>query len=183
MKIILGIILCGFVFLMAGCASYGQARINKLTANERYRLGIRVDRLEGLKIIMKAAKPVLRNRKRIVDIPVEFVKNTAKAKKGVIKEDIAGGKAAGKTIKTVAPAITGNLSVIPAVSVNYVRKPLWYIFSNLNEKTGYVFFSKGINLGKIKTIIGKYNMALILSLMGIKNAKINPYKKEIHIWR
>ncbi|MHB1697747.1 MAG: hypothetical protein ACYCSQ_06580 [bacterium] len=50
MKLALGLILIAGMSLMAGCANYGQVKSNaKLTANERYELGLRADKLEGLK--------------------------------------------------------------------------------------------------------------------------------------
>jgi hypothetical protein len=51
-KALLGIILIAGMSVMAGCASYGQVKSNaKLTAHERYELGLRTDKLEGLKPI------------------------------------------------------------------------------------------------------------------------------------
>lgn len=60
MKTILGIMLFAVMFSAAGCAAdYGQVKAHKLTAKERYQLGIRADKLEGLKpvIIKKEVKP------------------------------------------------------------------------------------------------------------------------------
>ena len=49
-KVLLGIILIAGISVMAGCANYGQVKSNaKLTAQDRYELGLRTDKLEGLK--------------------------------------------------------------------------------------------------------------------------------------
>ena len=49
-KILLGISLITGISIMTGCANYGQVRSNtKLTAQDRYELGLRADRLEGLR--------------------------------------------------------------------------------------------------------------------------------------
>ena len=57
-KALLGLILIAGMSVMAGCANYGQVRSNaKLTAQDRYELGLRTDKLEGLKPIqVKKAK-------------------------------------------------------------------------------------------------------------------------------
>lgn len=57
-KILLGIILIAGMSVMAGCANYGQVKGAKLTANERYELGLRADRLEGLKPVPMPVKKV-----------------------------------------------------------------------------------------------------------------------------
>ena len=51
-KALLGLILIAGMSVMAGCANYGQIKSNtKLTAQDRYELGLRTDKLEGLKPI------------------------------------------------------------------------------------------------------------------------------------
>ena len=51
-KALLGLILIAGMSVMAGCANYGQVKSNaKLTAQDRYELGLRTDKLEGLKPI------------------------------------------------------------------------------------------------------------------------------------
>ena len=57
-KVLLGIILIAGMSIMVGCANYGQVKGGKLTANERYELGLRADRLEGLKPVPAAVKKV-----------------------------------------------------------------------------------------------------------------------------
>ncbi len=49
-RVLLGIMLIAGISVMAGCADYGQVKSNaKLTAQDRYELGLRTDKLEGLK--------------------------------------------------------------------------------------------------------------------------------------
>ena len=57
-KVLLGIILIAGITVTTGCANYGQVKSGKLTANERYELGLRADRLEGLKPVPAAVKKV-----------------------------------------------------------------------------------------------------------------------------
>lgn len=63
-KIILGIMLLSVMSATAGCAAdYGQVKAHKLTAKERYELGIRADKLEGLKpVIIKKKEKVSAGR-------------------------------------------------------------------------------------------------------------------------
>ncbi|MCL4322577.1 MAG: hypothetical protein M1273_08210 [Deltaproteobacteria bacterium] len=64
MKLALGLILLAGMSLMAGCANYGQVKSNaKLTANERYELGLRADKLEGLKPV-----PVVKVKKEAANV-------------------------------------------------------------------------------------------------------------------
>lgn len=49
MKIIIGIMLFIVMVGTAGCANFKQIPVHKLTVTERYELGSRVDKLEGLK--------------------------------------------------------------------------------------------------------------------------------------
>ena len=64
-KVLLGLILIAGMSVMAGCANYGQVKSNtKLTAQDRYQLGLRTDKLEGLKpITVKKAKKEATNVK------------------------------------------------------------------------------------------------------------------------
>ena len=64
-KALLGLILIAGMSVMAGCANYGQVKSNaKLTAQDRYKLGLRTDKLEGLKpIAVKKAKKEATNVK------------------------------------------------------------------------------------------------------------------------
>ena len=64
-KALLGLILIAGMSVMAGCANYGQVKSNaKLTAQDRYQLGLRTDKLEGLKpIVVKKAKKEVANVK------------------------------------------------------------------------------------------------------------------------
>ncbi len=64
-KVLLGLILIAGISVMAGCANYGQVKSNtKLTAQDRYQLGLRTDKLEGLKpITVKKAKKEATNVK------------------------------------------------------------------------------------------------------------------------
>ncbi|MHB1663943.1 MAG: hypothetical protein ACYCT7_01590 [bacterium] len=64
-KALLGIILIAGMSVMAGCANYGQIKSNtKLTAQDRYELGLRTDKLEGLKpILVKKSKKEATNVK------------------------------------------------------------------------------------------------------------------------
>ena len=64
-KALLGLILIAGMSVMAGCANYGQVKSNaKLTAQDRYELGLRTDKLEGLKpITVKKAKKEATNVK------------------------------------------------------------------------------------------------------------------------
>ncbi len=56
-KALLGLILIAGISVMAGCADYGQVKSNaKLTAQDRYELGLRADRLEGLKPVQAKLK-------------------------------------------------------------------------------------------------------------------------------
>ena len=51
-KALLALILIAGISVMAGCANYGQVKSNtNLTAQDRYELGLRTDKLEGLKPI------------------------------------------------------------------------------------------------------------------------------------
>ena len=64
-KALLGLILIAGMSVMAGCANYGQVKSNaKLTAQDRYELGLRTDKLEGLKPMpVKKAKKEAANVK------------------------------------------------------------------------------------------------------------------------
>lgn len=87
-------------------------------------------------------------------------------------------KAAGN-VKT----IYGNKDLVPTVSLRVVRKPLWKVLEKLNERTGYYFITKHINLAKVVSIdTKKENLATALNKLFRKTCiYIYPDRKEVVI--
>ena len=78
--------------------------------------------------------------------------------------------------------IHGNISLMPILRVDFVKIPLWKILQKLSTKTGYMFNSKGINLGEEVSIEGKYNFAELLNkLFRYDTIRIMPEDKKINI--
>jgi hypothetical protein len=78
--------------------------------------------------------------------------------------------------------INGNYNGLPVLTVDFVNKPLWLMLKNVSNKTGYVFSTKGVNLGKKKSIKGKYNLAVLLSKLFVNaHTIVNIKTKKIKI--
>jgi|GEM_PF-4942520 len=65
--------------------------------------------------------------------------------------------------KQAQAQIVGKTNGLPVLTVNFVNKPLWRVLQTISSKTGYVFSTKHINLGKKITLKGRYNFADILA--------------------
>ncbi len=84
--------------------------------------------------------------------------------------------------RPAAARIHGPVSGLPVLTVNFVNKPLWSVLQDVSSKTGYMFTSRRVNLGKKITIKGKYNLAELLSKLFAKDTvKIIPAEKKVYI--
>jgi len=89
-----------------------------------------------------------------------------------------------KPVKPQQSVIIGKTNGLPVLTVNFVNKPLWQVLQSISDKTGYVFSTKRINLGKKITLKGRYNFADILARIfngKDDNTSVNVEKKLIKV--
>ncbi|MCL4497345.1 MAG: hypothetical protein M1467_04470 [Deltaproteobacteria bacterium] len=89
-----------------------------------------------------------------------------------------------KPPKILKPSIFGDASPLPSVSLYANKTPLWRVIEELNEKTGYYFIAKHINLARSITInLKAINLAVLLNRLFGRSYKIFIYidKKEVVI--
>jgi hypothetical protein len=89
-----------------------------------------------------------------------------------------------KPPKILKPSIFGDASPLPSVSLYANKTPLWRVIEELNEKTGYYFIAKHINLARSITInLKAINLAVLLNRLFGRSYKIfiYPDKKEVVI--
>ena len=78
--------------------------------------------------------------------------------------------------------IHGSTKGLPVISVDFVKTPLWKALQKISNKTGYMFTSKRVNLGKEVTLKGKYNFASLLNKLFEKDTvRINTETKKVNI--
>jgi hypothetical protein len=112
---------------------------------------------------------------------IRIHKDINKNKKGIkIKNQ---GKV--KPLKVLKPSnIFGDENTVPSVSIYVNKMPLWRVVEKLNEKTGYYFIAKHINLARSVTInLNAINLAVLLNRLFGRSYKIfiYPDKKEVII--
>ncbi len=86
--------------------------------------------------------------------------------------------------KVLKPSIFGDENTVPSVSIYANKMPLWRVIEKLNEKTGYYFIAKHINLARSVTInLNSINLAVLLNKLFGRSYKIfiYPSKKEVII--
>ena len=89
-----------------------------------------------------------------------------------------------KPPKILKPLISGDENLLPSLSLYVNKMPLWRVIEKLNEKTGYYFIAKHINLARYVTInLNAINLAVLLNKLFNKSYKvyIYPDKKEVVI--
>ncbi|MCL4497109.1 MAG: hypothetical protein M0016_02460 [Deltaproteobacteria bacterium] len=80
--------------------------------------------------------------------------------------------------------IHGSTSGLPVLTVDFVNKPLWSVLRDVSNKTGYMFTSNGIDLGKKVNLKGRYNLAKLLAVLFAKDKTfLNLKTKKITIRR
>lgn len=80
--------------------------------------------------------------------------------------------------------IHGSVAGLPVLTVNFVNKPLWRVLQDISSKTGYMFTSSGIDLGKKVNLKGRYNLAKLLAVLFAKDKTfLNLKTKKITIRR
>ena len=80
--------------------------------------------------------------------------------------------------------IHGSVAGLPVLTVDFVNKPLWRVLQDISSKTGYMFTSSGINLGKKVNLKGRYNLAKLLAVLFAKDkTSLNLKTKKITIRR
>ena len=78
--------------------------------------------------------------------------------------------------------IHGSTSGLPVLTVDFVNKPLWGVLQNISSKTGYMFTTKGVNLGIKINLKGRYNLALLLANLFAKdNTTLNLKTKKVEV--
>ena len=92
-----------------------------------------------------------------------------------------------KRIKKPFPAIAhihGLTLGLPVLTVDFVNKPLWRVLQDISSKTGYMFTSSGIDLGKKVNLKGRYNLAKLLAVLFAKDKTfLNLKTKKITLRR
>ena len=78
--------------------------------------------------------------------------------------------------------IHGSVAGLPVLTVDFVNKPLWLVLQDISSKTGYMFTSSGIDLGKKVNLKGRYNLAKLLAVLFAKDkTSLNLKTKKITI--
>jgi len=165
-KILISISLLFLIFTFSGCASW-QTDNSIKTQNKRFALAI--SRYEFLRHKGIPITVPVTPKSRILTKPAMVVNY--------------------KKPKPVAPpesVIVGKTNGLPVLTVNFVNKPLWQVLQSISDKTGYVFSTKHINLGKKITLKGRYNFADILAKIfngKNDNVSVDIKTKRVKSWQ
>ena len=177
MKKIIILIFLPLILGLSGCAYSG---FNVKSENQRFALAIQ--RFEFLK---HHTIPVI----KLSVTPPKPAGNKTPARSlklgkpgAVIKVVKKSSKAMQEKPKVKVARIHGSTAGLPVLTVNFVKTPLWKVLQTLSNKTGYMFTSKRVNLGKTVTLKGRYNFAgLLARLLANDNTIVNLRTKKVKI--
>jgi hypothetical protein len=185
-KILILISLLFLIFSFSGCASWNAG--NNIKAQDtKFALAIRrfeFLRHKGVPIVKIAAVSKAERIKTKTKNNKPFKIPLFKISEGSTPKLLKNWKKTILKVKTQVvkqAKIKGNYNGLPVLTVDFINKPLWLMLQNVSNNTGFVFSTQGINLGKKKSIKGRYNLAVLLSKLfvnaqttvNIKNKRIN----------
>ena len=161
---------------LSGCAYNG---FNVKSENKKFALMIerfeflRHQRIPVIKIPITPPKPAGNLT------PAVSLKS---GKQGAIIKVKKSSKAVQEKPKVKPARIHGPIKGLPVLTVNFIKMPLWEALQKISTKSGYMFTSRRIDLGKKITLNGRYNFAELLSKFFAKDTvKIIPAEKKVYI--
>jgi len=186
-KILISISLLFLIPVLSGCASW-QTDNSIKAQNKRFMIAIsRYEflRHKGIPIINPKIKTKTHSPVAGIAATKALVPVTPKSKILTKPAMVVNYK----KLKPAAPqqsVIVGKTNGLPVLTVNFVNKPLWQVLQSISNKTGYVFSTKHINLGKKITLKGRYNFADILAKIfngKNDNVSVNVKTKRVKSWQ